>query len=229
MKTAVIYHFTDGSDKRPKVYKGQLTALRAFAISKGFHIASVYCDKSLRRYEQTEFNRLIDSADEFDALIVKDLYHLSKNTKQCFRILRNLQDKGVSIYTLEDGDYLCTDNLDAPLFKHLKVATYNCIQGRHQNVTPILNLENEVLRFFTSNKTAWKIIDQFNDISLRQVDGDQFQLQELIANNAKYDLLLVKDVNDIHWRTAKFSKLREALNLSIYSLQEGYIPKQVGL
>jgi hypothetical protein len=86
-----------------------------------------------------------------------------------------------------------------------------------------------VLRFFTSNKTAWKIIDQINDISLRQVDGDQFQLQELIANNAKYDLLLVKDVNDIHWRTAKFSKLREALNLSIYSLQEGYIPKQVGL
>jgi hypothetical protein len=26
MKTAFIYHFTDGSDKRPKVYKGQRTA-----------------------------------------------------------------------------------------------------------------------------------------------------------------------------------------------------------
>ena len=54
-------------------------------------------------------------------------------------------------------------------------------------------------------------------------------LSAIVRNNAKYDLLLVKDVNDIHWRTAKFSKLREALNLSIYSLQEGYIPKQVGL
>ena len=229
MKNAVIYHFTDVSDKRPKVYTGQLKALKAFAISKGFQITSVYCDKSLRRYEQTEFNRLINSADGFDALIVKDLYHLSKNTKQCFHILRNLQDKGVSVYTLEDGDYLHTDNLDAPLLKPLKVATYNCIKGRVKNPEAILNLENDVLRFFTNSKTAWQIIDQFNDICFRQVDGDQLRLQELLANSDKYDLLLVNDVNDIHWRTAKFSKLREALNLSIYSLQEGYIPKQIGL
>ena len=229
MKNAVIYHFTDVSDKRPKIYTGQLKALNAFAISKGFHITAVYCDKTLRRYEQKEFYRLIDSADDFDALIVKDLYHLSKNTKQCFRILRNLQKKDVSVYTLEDGDYLCTDNSDAPLLKPLKVATYNCLQCRHKNITPILNLQNDVLSFFTNNKTAWQIIDRFNDISSRQVEGDQPQLQELIANNEKYDLLLVNDVNDIHGRTAKFSEIREALNLSIYSLQEGYIPKQAGL
>lgn len=225
-KTA-IYHFTDVSAKKPKIYTDQIKALEIFAGSIGLSIASIYCDKTLRRCDQTEFDRFIADADQYDALVVKDLYHISKNTKQCFRIVRELQEKGISIYTLENGCFPSGDQ-QGPLSEQLKVATYNCIQGRHKDIGAILDIENEILRFFAKSKTSWEIKDQYHDVSIHQVDGDQYQLQKLIACKDKYDLVLIHNVNDIHWRTSKFTKIREALGLSIYSLQEGYLPKQTG-
>ena len=69
----------------------------------------------------------------------------------------------------------------------------------------------------------WKITDQFSDMTLHQRDGEQHELQKLIANRDKYDLLLVQNLNDIHWRTSNFCRIREALELDIYSLQDGYL------
>ena len=43
-------------------------------------------------------------------------------------------------------------------------------------------------------------------------------------NKEKYDLLLIKDFNSLHWRTAKFCHRRNQLGLPIYSLKEGYLP-----
>ena len=54
-------------------------------------------------------------------------------------------------------------------------------------------------------------------------DGEQIQLMELIKNKDNYDLLLVHNLNDVHWRTANFCKVREQLHLDIYSLQEGFL------
>ena len=56
-----------------------------------------------------------------------------------------------------------------------------------------------------------------------QKDGEQIHLQELIQNKDKYDLLLVHNLNDVHWRTSNFCKVREQLHLDIYSLQEGFL------
>lgn len=46
---------------------------------------------------------------------------------------------------------------------------------------------------------------------------------KLIKNKDNYDLLLVHNLNDVHWRTANFCKVREQLHLDIYSLQEGFL------
>ena len=36
-------------------------------------------------------------------------------------------------------------------------------------------------------------------------------------------MVLCKDLNTIHWRTAKFCKRRNELQLDIYSMKEGYL------
>jgi len=226
MKKAAIYHFTDHSERRPKVYKNQVKVLENFATHMGLCIESVYCDTSRLRYEREEFDRFIAAADQYEALLVKDLYHISLNTKECFRTIRQLLDRGISVYTLENGSFLCTDDPDKPLAEVMKVATYNCIQGRHkkENIKSLIEIEDEILRLFVKNKTHWQIIEQCHDVSIRQVGGDQVQLLKLIACKNDYDLLLVNNVNDIHWRTCNFARTREILGLNIYSLQDGYIP-----
>lgn len=217
---AVIYHFTDGSEKRPIIYETQIKALGEFAESKGFEVAAVFCDKSLRRCDRKEFDRLTETCGQYDALIVKDFYHLSKNTKKCMEIMKSFRDKGVGIYSVENGSFVFEEE---PFKQALKVVTYNSRFGKADPQKQLISVQNDTMKLFTKLKTNWSIIDQFFDEGLHQNDGEQINLQKMIKQKDNYDLLLVQNLNDVHWRTANFCKIREALQMDIYSLQDGFL------
>lgn len=217
---AAIYHFTDGSEKRPIVNQKQLNMLEQFAISQGFSVGGIYCDKSLRKCEQPEFVRFLSDVDKYDVLVTKDFYHISKNTMKCISVMKELRDKGIQVHSLENGSFSWDE---APFDKPLRVATYCCRFGTPNEMQQIIPVHNDILKLFVNKKTQWTVIDQYLDECERQNDGEQIQLMELINNKDKYDLLLVHNLNDVHWRTANFCKVREQLHLDIYSLQEGFL------
>lgn len=217
---AAIYHFTDGSEKRPIVNEKQLNRLTEFATSLGYTNVEIFCDKSLLRCEHPEFDRFMSCAKQFDALITKDFYHISKNTMKCMSVMQKLRDKGIQIHSIENGSFSWEE---APFDKPLRVATYCCRFGSPNEMKEIIPVHNDILKLFTNKKTQWTVIDQYFDESEHQLDGEQIQLMELIKNKDKYDLILVHNLNVIHWRTANFCKIREQLHLDIYSLQEGYL------
>ena len=219
-KKAAIYHFTDGSTKRPKVYHDQLNALQEYAISKGYTISEIFCDKSLLRYERSEFDRFLSCAEQFDALITKDFYHISKNTMKCMSLMQELRRKNIPIYTIDNGSFSWEE---VPFDKPLKVATYCCRFGTPNEMKEIIPVHNDIFTLFTTKKTNWTIVDQYFDESENQNDGEQIELMKLLQNKDKYDLILVHNLNDVHWRTANFCKIREQHQLDIYSLQEGFL------
>jgi DNA invertase Pin-like site-specific DNA recombinase len=220
MKNTAIYHFTDQSNKRPKIYKDQIKKLENYAVSVDLEVSDIYCDKSLKRCEHTEFERFLANSAQYDALVTKDFYHISKNTGKCINILQQLRDKGIQTYTVENGIFTWED---APLDEPLRVATYTCHFGPPNEMKEVVPVKNDTLKLFTTKKTNWTVVDQYYDESPCQSDGEQIQMMELIANSDKYDLLLVHNLNDVHWRTANFCKIREQLQLDIYSLQEGFL------
>ena len=136
-------------------------------------------------------------------------------------ILQNLREKGLRIYTPVNGIFLWEES---PLKAPLRVATYTCHFGSADEMREVITVKNDILRLFIDKETAWILIDQYFDKSLRQRDGEQVQLTKLLNNKDKFDLLLVHNLNDVHWRTAKFCKIREHLRMGIYSLQEGFLP-----
>lgn len=218
---AAIYHFTNESQKRPKIYKDQLTELEQYASSLGFTVDAIYCDKSLKKSDHIEFKRFMNNCNRYDALITKDFYHISKNTMKAISIIKELNDKGIQVYTKENG-YLSFEK--APFEKQQNIATYCCRLGNKSDLHEILPVQNDILTLFSRKKTKWTVTDQYFDESALQKDGEQPQLVELLENKDKYDLLLIHNSNDIHWRTSKFCELRDQLQLDIYSLQEGFIP-----
>ena len=217
---AAIYHFTDGSEKRPFVNQKQLIILEQFAISQGFSVGEIYCDKSLLKCEQSEFDRFMSDIDRYDVLVTKDFYHISKNTMKCISVMKELRDKGIHIHSIENGSFSWEN---APFDKPLRVATYCCRFGTPNEMKQIIPVHNDILKLFADKKTQWTVIDQYFDESERQNDGEQIQLMELIKNKDNYDPHLVQNLNDVHWRTANFCKVREQLHLDIYSLQEGFL------
>ena len=217
---AAIYHFTDGSEKRPIVNQKQLNMLEQFAISQGFSVGEIYCDKSLLKCEQSEFDRFMADIDKYDVLVTKDFYHISKNTMKCMSVMKELRDKGVQVHSIENGSFSWDE---APFNKPLRVATYTCRFGEPNELKQIIPVQNDMLKLFTDKKTQWTVIDQYSDESKTRHDAEQIGLHRLIENKDKYDILLVQNLNDVHLRTANFCKIREQLHLDIYSLQEGFL------
>jgi hypothetical protein len=218
---AAIYHFTDGKGRRPSICQGDLCALSAYAHQLGYTEADVYCDTTSRKTGRTEFDRLLEHTDDYDALVVKDFYHISRHTEVCVKILKQLHSQGVKIYSTANGAFSI---IAPPVDKPLKIATYTCGFGTSQAPEQAVSLRAEIFKTFTADKTRWKITAQYADISRHQNDGEQLQLQDLIRNRRQYDLLLVMSFGELHWRTANCLKIRKQLGLGIYSLQDGYIP-----
>lgn len=217
---AAIYHFTDGSKKRPIVNEKQLKQLSEFAASLGYTDVEIFCDKSLLRCEHPEFDRFMSCAEQFAALITKDFYHISKNTMKCMSVMQELRGRGISIYSIENGSFGWKE---APFDKPLKVATYCCRFGTANEMKEIIQVHNDILTLFTNKKTNWTVVDQYFDESEHQNNGEQPELMRFLQNKNRYDLLLVHNLNDVHWRTANFCKIREQHQLDIYSLQDGFL------
>ncbi|WP_302668999.1 recombinase family protein [Eubacterium sp. AF15-50] len=214
---AAIYHFTTSTIDS---CKAQIDLLKDFCISKGFTVAEIFCDTSLKRCERSEFDRFLSCCQQFDVLILKDFYHICKNTMKCISILKDLKKHNVSVITLENG---CINLESLIVDRPLKVATYCSHYGLRNDNKSVVSLQTDVLNLFTERETNWSVIDTYYDESKIKNDSYQPQLAELIKNKDKYDIVLVHNLNDISWRTAHFCKLREQLKLDIYSLQDGLL------
>lgn len=227
MNKVAIYHFTDKSQKRPIVNEKQMALLRSFASEYGT-IEKEYIDRSLKKCEQEEKKKLIQEIGEYDILVTKDFYHISKNTGTCIGVLQRFLSVGVRTHSIEDGSFVFTD---VPFNKELNVAIYH---SKYIDNTPSANkwkrgneitvqTQLEIMGLFIKQKTKWKITGIYVDEAQGQSDAKQVNLLELIKNSEKYDLVLCKNFNNIHWRTAKFCKRRNDMKLDIYSLREGYL------
>ncbi len=227
MNKVAIYHFTDGSEKRPIINEKQMIALREFASRYGT-VVKEYLDKSLKKGEQEEKEKLFQEIGKYNSLVTKDFYHISKNTGTCIGLMQQFLSFGVKVYSIEDGSFAFTET---PFDKELNVAVYHSkfadntpsAKGRRRGNSITVQTQIEIIKLFVKTKTRWKIIDVYVDEAEGQSDDKQKNLLQLIENKNKYDLVVCKDFNRIHWRTAKFCERRNKLELDIYSLKEGYL------
>lgn len=220
-KKVCIYHFTNAENlRRPIVNEKQMVILNEFASQYG-DIKQVYLDGTLKQCNQDKKKQMIKEIVNYDILIMKDFYHLAKNTGVCIGLLQKFAIQGIETITMEDGSFSFQFQ-NAPFDKKLKICVYHSKYKEDGDRT--IETQRKIFKTFVSHKTNWKIIDVFVDEANSQSDSVQTEIFKVIENKEKYDLLLIKDFNSLHWRTAKFCHRRNQLGLPIYSLKEGYLP-----
>lgn len=222
LKKVCIYHFTNAENlRRPIVNEKQMAILNEFASQYG-DIKQVYLDGTLKQCNQDKKKQMIKEIANYDILVMKDFYHLARNTGACFGLLQAFSLQGVKTITMEDGSFSFQFQ-DAPFDKKLKICVYHSKYKEDGDRT--IETQINIFKTFVSHKTNWKIVDVFVDEANSQSDSVQTEIFKVIENakQGKYDLLLIKDFNTFHWRTAKFCHRRNELQLPIYSLKEGYL------
>lgn len=220
-KKVCIYHFTNAENlRRPIVNEKQMAILNEFASQYG-NIKQVYLDETLKQCNQDKKKQMIKEIANYDILIMKDFYHLARNTGVCIELLQEFALQGIEVITMEDGSFSFQFQ-DAPFDKKLKICVYHSKYKEDGDRT--IETQRKIFKTFVSHKTNWEIVDVFVDEANSQSDKVQTEIFKVIENKKKYDLLLIKDFNSLHWRTAKFCHRRNELGLPIYSLKEGYLP-----
>lgn len=215
-----IYHFTDKSEKRPVVFQKQLRELEQFAEKIGVDVEKVYCDFSLKKKDRTQFNLLLMDGYQYSALVTKDFYHISKNTAACMKLLRQFRASGIVVYTLENGVF---DFSEVPYNEPLRVASYTHADGKIRDVDSAIQIQQDIFSLFVKRKTNWTMVEQYSDVCHVQNDAEQEDLMRLVSSRNDFDILIVSNLCDIHWRTARFCKIREMIGKPIFSLQDGYL------
>jgi superfamily II DNA or RNA helicase len=129
-----------------------------------------------------------------------------------------------SHYKPEDFDIIILDECH-----HSGAASYQRIMRYFQpklwlgmTASPDTN-QYDIYSLFVKKKTNWAMGTHYADICVMQNDKEQEELREMIKRKDEFDIIIVNNLNDIHWRTSKFCKIREALGKDIYSLQDGYL------
>ena len=195
--------------------------LWGYAASLGYEVEGLYHDISKAGISRNERNRLLNECENYDALFLSCAYHLNRTTRQFFTLINELGNKGIKISTIDHGVISVTDNV--PTSESLNVATYYCHLATTDSVHDYTGIQNEVFRMYISKETSWNVIDQYIDRMDQRKVTEQYELQKLIANGNKYDLILVSDFGNLCWDTSRFFNIREQLQLDIYSLQEGFL------
>lgn len=164
---------------------------------------------------------MIKEIANYDILVMKDFYHLARNTGVCIELLQKFSLQGVKTITVEDGSFSFQFQ-NVPFYRKLKICVYH--SKYKEDVDRTIETQINIFKTFVSHKTNWEIVNIFIDEANSQSDSVQTEIFKVIKNKEKYDLLLIKDFNAFHWRTSKFCHRRNELGLPIYSLKEGYLP-----
>lgn len=221
MKEVAIYHYTDRSEKRPRVCERQMDELRKYADRPGWHVRDVFCDMSVRKSGHPEFERFLEHCGDYDVLVTKDFYHIQYHTRSCLDLMGQIREQGVEIHSVENGTFMFSA---PPLEKKLRVATYFGRAKEYKSV--MVDIQNDIYRHFVREKTNWEITGMYTDRLAWREEHEQKELQRLIADRDEYDLVLVNHLGAIHWRTAMFCTVREQLKKDIYSLRDGFLGYQ---
>ena len=221
-KRAAIYLYTNKSYKRPTVYIKRLQLLRKYAEFKGYDVIDIYCDKDLQYYNHPEYDRMMDRLHKYDVIVSYDWHHINKNTSTCISIFNDLLDKGVIIDTIKNGVYL--PSMYTPLREPLTAAVYLWEKDYPTvKASDKASLDKDIIEYFIKGKTSWILSGIYTDICQKQTDTELVSLRRLMADKDKYDIIVVGSFNGLHWRTANFCHIRDALAKDIYSLSEGYL------
>lgn len=81
----------------------QMKILRSFAERKRWNIVKEYIELTNLKSQKESERKMIEEADQFDIVLVKNAYYFSRETSSFLALRNNLLKKGVRIYSLNEG------------------------------------------------------------------------------------------------------------------------------
>ena len=216
-KAVAIYHFTNHSEIRPIVFEKEIDKMYTYVSrQKCWDTPYVYIDYEIKKSMHEKYNCFRRNVREYDVLLVTDYFHIEDKLGTFMKEMIDLHRNGVDVISLKEGKirFINRELLKRPLSITSYIRTVD---------SEDVNLERDRITMFVEYKTQWTVEDIYIEETKAERDSEQQLLPRLLANSDKYDAVLLKQFNHLHWRTSMFFKIVRQLKLPIYSMKEGGI------
>ena len=81
----------------------ELETMRVFAKKKGWQIVHEYVDLTNAKTKKVEMQKLLDSTNAFDIVLMKNAYYISRHTNEFVKTRNHLFSNNVAIYSMTEG------------------------------------------------------------------------------------------------------------------------------
>lgn len=102
MKKAIIYHYHNVSEL-PTCLSRDLRILRLYAKEHNLEIIDEYIDKNTTK-ANSKLNELLSTNLNYDVVLMKYGYYISRSTSQFLSFRKKLLDRNVKIITSAEGE-----------------------------------------------------------------------------------------------------------------------------
>lgn len=215
-----VYHNTGTKTSRVGVVEADIDQLYDF-ISKhiSWEYQGLYLDFGLTKSKQPQYVAVQNDMERYDILLAKSCFHIQAKTSTFWAHAMQFFSHNIRLETLVDGS-INLRRTHTDFSEDYKVAIYHKQSDRKNGKC----LRVEVLESFVTLKTCWSVEEIYIDRDDRY-GSKQPELERLISEAARYDLIVVDDFAMIHFRTIKFMKFAKVLQKPIFSIKEGGIYK----
>lgn len=212
-----VYHFSDNPGVRTRITLNDIDSLYEYASHRqGWEVTGIFLDLTLSR--RTRFEELMGCLADYDVVLVKSLYHIKRKMLSFLAASKLLKAEHIRIVSAEEGEFNYLEHVaERWLAEPLKVAVYDRYRSEYEE--GIADIQKKRFDLFIENKTnEWDIVDSYVDIG-----NEQTQLQRMIENVKKYDIVLIDSYAKIGDTIIWIARVMNQINIPIYSLREGGI------
>ena len=213
-RIAAVCHFTNVSEKKPRVVLEQLDMLYKEAVSKFGTVSHLYFDRTLVSSKQKHLKDLIQSPHGYKGVVIASLYHIGTYMAVAIQNANRLLDAGVTLYSATEG-YIRPISKTDLLDEELRVAIYD--REMKWEESGMCKITEERLRVFIAVKTKWKLGKVYYD----SLESGRSALERLASESDQYDLVVMEHFGKFDFRTGQLYKMLNKVKLNIFSIREG--------
>ena len=222
---AAIYHYFVPSTRGPEMRSMPLlNDLGDFyeeaAAHKNWQIVGLYIDSWA--YRRVEYPKLMQRTD-VKVIICKFFYHMNRKILAFLQIVRELNEKGTSLVSTEEGEihfYPICKSKEPFYKKKLKVAAYNCFGSDYEMQTSSITRRKFELfgKFLTTESVMMDYYEE--DLGTWSL-GSGFEC--LVKQAERYDLILIDSFTRFGESVNELMKCLQRVDVPVCSLKEGLL------
>ena len=220
VRSAAIYHYFVPNCRKDGIRTANLVTdigrfYEKITSHDSWKLSGLYIDEAV--FKRTEFPRLM-ARDDIDVVICKYFYHINRKTLAFLQLVQNMNNKGITLLSTEEGVVHYDPTAEDWLKKNLRAATYDYCRSVYEISTQ--SIRKKRLELFINNVAdQWCETANYED----ETQTPDAAFEKMTERIKEYDIIVIESFTKLGETVNELMEYLRKIRVPVYSLQEGLL------